>query len=351
MESAGFTDVVSTTDPRDVLARWPSLQPDILLLDIMMPGLDGFEVMEALEAATWTSKGIYVPILVLTADVSRETRRRALAAGARDFLNKPFDHDEVRLRINNLLEARALHMELREANHDLEEKVAARTSELQASLRQLESAHHTVRTSREETIQRLSMAAELRDDDTGHHILRMSRYTSVLAREAGIDPGRCSDIELAAQMHDVGKIGIPDGVLQKPGRLTPEERAVMERHAQIGHDVLSGSSSGLLDLAALIALTHHERMDGTGYPNGLRGDEIPIEGRLASVADVFDALTSDRVYRPALSVDETLAVMKEGRGSQFDPVLLDLLLENVGRLMAIREHIATKGALRERSEP
>lgn len=339
LELDGYTDVRTTTDPVEGLRLWESFGPDLLLLDLAMPELDGFEVMNCLGAATRGPNDDYVPILVLTGDVTPEARNRALASGANDFVTKPFDESEVRLRIRNLLQTRRLHVALSDANRALEEKVRARTVELRSSLKELESAHADLRVSREETIQRLSMAAELRDDNTGRHIRRMGRYAGLLAHAAGIDVQRAVVVELATQMHDVGKIGIPDSILLKPGGLTRDERAVMERHPEIGHRVLTGSSSELLEVAAAIALSHHERIDGRGYPRGLRGEVIPIEARIASIADVFDALTSDRVYRPAMSVEQTLEMMRAGRRGQFDPELLDLFMERIPEMLAARDEI------------
>ncbi len=335
----GYDNVETTTDPREGLRLWETFKPDLLLLDLMMPDIDGFEVLTRLNRSALGPNREFVPVLVLTADVTRAARNRALAAGASDFVTKPFDHSEVRLRIRNLLVTRHLHADLAEANRDLEVKVRQRTVELQFSLEQLEVMHEDLRFSRRETIRRLSMAAELRDDDTGRHIMRMGRYAGLLGHAAGLDPERATEIELATQMHDVGKIGIPDSVLLKPGMLTSEERAIMERHPVIGYEVLTGSSSELLELAATIALSHHERVDGAGYPRGSMGDEIPFEARIAAIADVFDALMSDRVYRPALSLDETLETMHKGRGSQFDAQLLDVFMSRIPELLAAREAI------------
>lgn len=339
----GYSSFRSTTDPREVLDLWNSFDPDLLLLDLMMPHVDGFDVMDQMRALGVLQEDRYVPILVLTVDTSREVKNRALSAGAKDFLIKPFDPDEVLLRISNLLETRSLYRALAGTNQNLEKEVAKRTLDLQTSLRDLEKAHRELQHSKEETIRRLSIAAELRDDDTGRHITRMSRYTGLLAFEIGLGSKRARHIELAAQMHDVGKIGIPDSILMKPGALTPEERSVMERHPLIGYDVLSGSSSELLQLAATIALTHHERIDGLGYPQGLVGENMPIEGRLTAIADVFDALTSDRVYRAALSTDESFEIMAKGRGTQFNPEFLDVFFENADQMLAARREIEAGG--------
>lgn len=326
----GFSDLASTTDPRKASDLFASYQPDLVVLDLQMPEVDGFAVMEQLKVHMAEEKSSYLPILVVTADITSSTKRRALAAGAKDFVTKPFDRTEVMLRIRNLLEARFLHQDLSMQNTSLEGRVEERTRELRASIRKLQRAERDLHASQEETVQRLSIASELRDDDTGQHIHRMSRHCEILARSAGFDEDRCRLIRIASQMHDVGKIGIPDSILLKPATLNSEERFIMERHTQIGYRILSDSKSEVLQLAATIALTHHERMDGGGYPNGLSGRDIAIEGRIAAIADVYDALTSDRVYRKAFSVRIALAMMEEGRGTQFDAELLDLFLASLG---------------------
>jgi putative two-component system response regulator len=190
---------------------------------------------------------------------------------------------------------------------------------------------------------RLSIAVETRDQETGDHIERMGRYCALLASKLGWSETRCELLRIAAPLHDVGKIAIPDAILLKPGALTPEERVEIERHAEIGHEILAGSDSPLLDLAARIALSHHEHWDGNGYPNGLVGEEIPVEGRMAAIADVFDALTSDRVYRPAMTVERALAIMSEGRETHFDPALLDVFFDSIVEVLLIRDgHVQEK---------
>jgi HD-GYP domain-containing protein (c-di-GMP phosphodiesterase class II)/methylmalonyl-CoA mutase cobalamin-binding subunit len=206
----------------------------------------------------------------------------------------------------------------------LEEEVDGRTSELKRALSELEIAQA-------ETVRRLSMAVEFRDEDTGAHIERIGRFSTLLAEHIGMDPDFCERLGHAAPLHDVGKVAIPDAILLKPGPLTPEERAIVETHAEEGHRLVRGSSSSILDMAATIALSHQEKWDGSGYPRGLKGEAIPIEGRIVAVADVFDALTSDRVYRKAFSVDDAVQMMREQRGRHFDPVLLDAFMEVLGQ--------------------
>src|SRR5262249_7002028 len=233
-------------------------RPDILLLDMHMPGLSGFDVMERLRELI--GPGTYLPILVLTADISPAIKQRALACGAKDFLTKPFDLTEVVLRIRNLLETRFLHLQLAGQNRELEIKVRERTLDLEAA--------------RLEVLQRLSLAAEFRDDDTGQHTQRVGHTSALLAQALGLSDEQVELVRLAAPLHDVGKIGIADAILLKPGKLTSEEFRVMTTHTTMGGEILAGSRSPLLQLAELIALNHHERWDGSGYPHGRHGEDI-----------------------------------------------------------------------------
>jgi putative two-component system response regulator len=281
--------------------------PDLVLLDLHMPGRDGFMVLDDL--APYTSGGGHLPVLILTGDASAEMKRRSLALGAKDFIAKPFDLAEVLLRIRNLLETRLLYRALARQNADLEATVRERTRELEAS--------------RLEVLERLAVAAEFRDDDTGRHTQRVGELAARLARAHGLPPARAQLVRLAAPLHDVGKIAVPDSILRKPGPLTPEEFAVMKTHALLGARMLSGVGSELIALAAAIAGGHHERWDGSGYPNGIAGDVIPLEARIVAVADVVDALSHDRPYRAAWPRAEVLAEIRRGRGTQFDPDVVD----------------------------
>lgn len=308
LQQAGYTNFMSTGDSRQVLPLFAEYQPDLVLLDLHMPHLDGFAVMKQL--APRIAEGMYLPILVLTSDVTSESKQKALSTGARDFLTKPLDQAEVLLRIRNLLETRFLYLHVQNQNQILEEKVRERTQALEES--------------RIDILERLALAAEFRDDETGQHTQRVGVMSVAIVRRLRLPPDQ-ELIRRAAPLHDVGKIGIPDTILRKPGKLTPEEFDVMKSHTTIGAQILSGSRSPLLQLAEEIALTHHERWDGTGYA-GLAGETIPLAGRIVALADVFDALTHDRIYRKAWPVEEAIAEIIRQGGKHFDPDLVEAFL-------------------------
>jgi putative two-component system response regulator len=294
----------------------------LVLSDVNMPGESGLKLLRHVLAEHPDTAAVMV-----TGVDDSELAKVALELGAYGYVTKPFTPNQILIAVVNALRRRSLEIENRAHREGLEQLVAARTAALERSAVQLELT-------REETVRRLSRAIEYRDEDTGAHTERMSSYCAVLARLAGLDT---EALRVASPMHDVGKVAIPDSILLKPGPLTPEERREMQRHTEVGHRILTGSGSPMLELAATIALTHHERYDGSGYPCGMVGELIPVEGRIAAIADVFDALTSDRVYRPAFSVDKAIEIMVEGRGSHFDPELLDLFLDARSELLEIRD--------------
>lgn len=334
LHESGFTNTHVVTEAPTVMDAAAELEPDLILLDLRMPVIDGFEILARLGRS---EDLLHVPVLVMTGDASTDARNAALALGAKDFLTKPYDATEVVLRVKNLLETRALHKELQEQNQGLEQGVRARTRELWDAVQGIERTEQEVRRSREQTIVRLALAAEFKDDETPAHVERMSRYCELLADRAGYDKEAAGFIRLASALHDVGKIGLPDDILMASGKLTAKQRAIMQTHTEIGFSILTGSGTPLLDLAASIALTHHERLDGSGYPRGVRGGEIPIEGRIAAIADVFDALTTHRVYRRKLDLGAAVGLLLEGRGTQFDPDLLDLFLGSIDEVLKIKE--------------
>ncbi|HEY8584429.1 MAG TPA: HD domain-containing phosphohydrolase [Capillimicrobium sp.] len=304
-------DVQTTTDPREALALCETSPPDLVMLDLQMPRMDGFAVLEQLRSRL---RGpIALPVIVLTADMSIETRRRALAAGARDFVTKPFDPEEVRLRVCNLLEMRALQLQHAASEAALEARVRRRTAELEGA--------------QMEMLQRLALAAEFRDDSTGEHTQRVGRTSRLIAEALGLPREEVERIGLSAPLHDVGKIAVSDTILLKRGALTAGERRTMQRHTVIGGRMLRGSGSQLLQTAERVALTHHERWDGTGYPHGVAGPDIPVPGRIVAVADVFDALTHERPYKAPWPVEQAVEEIASERGRRFEPRVVDAFLE------------------------
>ncbi|MBF0428196.1 MAG: response regulator [Magnetococcales bacterium] len=311
----GYSNVVTLDDPRQVEPLWKQQRFDLMLLDLEMPHMSGIMVMQALGRIEIDA---YLPILVITANTEETTRLEALAHGAQDFLNKPFNPSEVLSRIRNMLTVRLLYKRM-------EEKINERTRQL----------HET----RLEVIRCLGRAAEYRDNETGQHVIRMGQFSAHLARQMGLPETHCDLILNATPMHDVGKIGIPDRILLKPGRLDPEEFEVIKTHTLIGGNILSGYHEEPLITAHLIALTHHEKWNGTGYPKGLKGEEIPIESRICAVADVFDALTSVRPYKPAWSIEDTIALISRESGSHFDPQVVEALLNGMDVMLSIKKTI------------
>jgi putative two-component system response regulator len=304
---AGYAHIVSTTQSQETLPLCEAFNPDLLLLDLHMPPPDGYTILRRLSAGIPREQAF--PILVISADVASEARRMVLAHGGKDFLSKPFDMVEVLLRIRNLLETHFLSRQLRAQNQQLEQRVRERTQALEDA--------------RLEMLTRLGRAAEYRDDDTGQHTERVACMARRLAQALGLPPEETERIYHAAQLHDVGKIGISDTILLRPGKLSPEEFKAIQAHTTIGASILDGSQSELLQLASVIALTHHERWNGTGYPHGLAGEEIPLPGRIVAVADVFDALTHVRPYKPAWPADQAIAEIVRQRGQHFDPAVVD----------------------------
>jgi putative two-component system response regulator len=306
----GYTNVITTTVSSEVVDLCREVEPDLVLLDLMMPDPDGFKVMELLENETRGAARL--PILVLTADISRDVRRRALAAGARDFVSKPFDPDEVELRVGNLLETRRLQLELERQNVILDYRVRARTRDLEQS--------------RLDALERLALVADYHDTSTYEHTARVGRTAAQILTALGGDAGEVWVMRSAAPLHDIGNIGIPDSILLKSGRLTPDEYELMKQHTIIGAQILAGGGSPLLKECEKVAATHHERWDGTGYPAGLAGEDIPLSGRVTALADVFDALTHDRPYKEAWTLEAAVAEIARGSGTAFDPAVVDAFM-------------------------
>jgi putative two-component system response regulator len=261
----------------------------------------------------------------------------ALGLGIYGYMKPPLTSSEIRLNARQAISRRREELRMKHRNDELETMVNDRTSELWQAVTQIEKVQQALNNSREETIERLALAAELKDGELRPHLERMSRYCGLLAKRAGLDDQTASTIRVASLMHDIGKAGIPDEILKKDGKFKPAEREVAKSHCLIGHRILDGSGSELIQTAATIALTHHERWDGTGYPRGMSGDAIPLAGRIAAVADAFDALTTDRRYRKAMHLQKAVEVMQEGSGTHFDPALVDLFLDAIDDVLTIKE--------------
>lgn len=311
LQRAGFQSITGTTDARELPGMMLESPADLVITDLHMPGCDGFAVLNMLSPFINQER---LPVLVVTGDGSRDARTQALAAGAKDFVTKPFDMVEVLLRVRNLLESRLLFQDLRKQNRTLLESATGRTRELEYT--------------RIEIIERLALAAEYRDDDTGQHNQRVGDMSAALAEAIGWTKEDAGLLRRAAALHDVGKIGIPDALLRKPGPLTDTEMRVMRTHAAIGARILGGSQIPLLQLAETVANSHHERWDGSGYPKGLKGSAIPVAGRIVAVADAFDAITNTRPYRPARSAGIALQVLRNEYDRQVEGRLVDAL-ENI----------------------
>ncbi len=299
----------------DLLKKQPF---SLMLSDINMPEMSGIELLEKVRV-----KHTDLAVLMISGVDDRDVAINCLEMGAYGYIIKPVQMNELVINVANALHRRELEIENNRYNQQLEELVANRTMELHLA--------------REETIMTLGKAAEFRDNETAQHTMRMSHYCQLLARKSGLREKECEQIRLASPLHDIGKIGISDTILLKPGRLTDAEFRIIQLHPEIGYRILSEAKSELLRLGASIAYTHHEKFDGTGYPRKLRGKEIPIEGRIAAICDVFDALTTNRVYKDAIPVEQALAILREGRGKHFDPELLDIFLANIDAILHIRE--------------
>ena len=340
LKAAGYKNIVTQNDPTKALTQIYRETPDVILLDIMMPKVSGLDILEAIRSDHHIA---HIPVLILTASTENELKIKALELGATDLLNKPIDTQELLPRVHNALTIK-MHQD------HLESMIQQRTAELIEVQR--------------EVVHCLARASEYRDHETGHHVIRVGKYVELIARELGMDSKKVEMLKLASTLLDMGKIGIPDAILLKPGKLTHEEFGVMKNHCGYGQDIcshsgsesvemldacnslgtimLNESHSPLLKLASLIAATHHEKWDGSGYPAGLKGNDIPLEGRIVAVADVFDARSSKRPYKEPFPLEKCIAIIEEGKGSHFDAQLVDLFLENIDEVVEIRNTYGKK---------
>ena len=345
LQDAGYETFVPLTDPCEASSLINLERPDVVLLDVMMPKVSGLEILDWIRNE---SNDPHLPVIILTASSDRDTKLEALELGATDFLTKPIDAADMVPRVRNACVVKKYHDHLRNYSENLEAAVRKRTADLERS--------------RLEVVHCLARASEFRDDVTGQHVYRVGRYAYAIACELGIPESQARLLELAAQLHDVGKIGVPDSILKKEDKLTTEEIQLMRKHCgwgkkvfdhieerqwklfrehpQIGKQLLDAESSPLIQLAARVAMTHHERWDGKGYPLGLSGEDIPLEGRITAVADVFDALRSQRPYKSGFSMSDCLTIMEEGRGTQFDPNVLDAFLRCKDQINEIQIELA-----------
>ncbi len=319
--------VETASDGEEALEKVAQYQPDLILLDVMMPRMNGFEAAKRLKADDTLR---IIPIVMVTALKDVENKVKAIAIGVDDFLSKPVDSSELKARVRSLLKVKEYNDYMINYQQKLEQDVQKRTLELQMAFAKIKKTSL-------DTIYRLSRAAEYKDDDTGAHLKRMSNYAASVAKDLGLQEKTVESILYAAPMHDVGKIGIPDRILAKPGKLTSVEWEIMKLHVDIGVRILEGAEEGFLKLAEVIAQNHHEKWDGTGYPQGLKGKDIPLAGRIVAIADVFDALTSKRPYKEPFSVEKSIDIIKQGRGNHFDPEVTDSFLSIIDEILVIKD--------------
>jgi putative two-component system response regulator len=328
----GYTLKFSGSGP-DALAQVEAEQPDLILLDMMMPGMSGLEVLERLRREEKTR---LLPVVLVTSLNAAEDKIQGIEAGCDDFISKPFDKNELLARVKSLLRIKAFYDQMQNYERNLEAEVARKTEKLQSALKKLDQAYA-------ETIYRLSRAGEYRDEDTGTHVMRVSRYTKAIARRMGLKENFAEAFFYASPMHDIGKIGVPDAILLKPGKLNPEEWEIMKRHTTIGAQILKGSKDGVIKMAEVIALTHHEKWDGNGYPKGLKGNKIPLAGRITAIADVFDALISRRPYKEPFPLEKAFEIIKASEGSHFDPQIVSAFFDCQDEIITIVEQCRVSG--------
>lgn len=320
-------DTISASDGKGALGKISAAAPDLILLDINLPGIDGFEVTGRIKNNPETSN---IPVILITGLNTVDNHVKALDMGADDFISKTAAHAEIIARVRAHLKIKLLNDQIKAYQQNLETQVALRTNQLNHALEQLKDASL-------DTIFKLTAATGYRDNETGAHIKRMSDYSALIALKIGLKSKTAETIRFAAPMHDIGKIGIPDKILLKPGKLDAEEWQVMKTHTIIGADILKGSKIGYVRMAETIALTHHEKWDGSGYPCGLKGRQIPLAGRIVALADVFDALTSKRPYKDPFSIEKSNRIIFQERGKHFDPDIVDAFFSVQDTILKAKE--------------
>ncbi len=320
LELEGFTHVTGTSKPVEGVQLYKERDFDLVLLDINMPVMDGFQVMSEFSSIL---KTIHPPILILTALKDKEVRIKALKSNARDFLEKPFDSDEAICRISNLLEMHLSQKMFEKYSITLEKSVQERTRKIEQT--------------QAEILDCLAYAAEYRDMDTANHTVRVGWYSRIIAEKYGFRANELDLIQQAAPMHDIGKIGVSDTILLKPGKLDADEFKLMQMHAEVGAEILSKSNARVMKIARIIALSHHEKWNGKGYPKALKGLKIPIQGRIVAIADVFDALSMERPYKKSWPLDKILNLFTEESGEHFDPQLVKLFMDSLPEILIIQE--------------
>lgn len=320
-------DIIVTTNGTNAIRLAKSEKPDIILLDIVMVGMSGYQVCEILKENKETSS---IPIIFLSSMSNSESKKTGFDLGAADYITKPFEKEELKARVNNHLMVKKAQESLHNQTLLLEKKVVERTFELKEAMTKLEISSL-------EAIYRLSRAAEYRDDDTGNHVFRVGLYSAEIAKQLKLSEETVKRLLLSAPMHDVGKIGISDLILLKPGKLTDEEWIIMKRHAAIGASILEGSSSDIINLAEILARGHHEKWNGKGYPSGKKGEDIPLSCRIVALADVFDAITTERPYKAAFSIEKSFQIVLEEKGEHFDPAVVDAFFEIQSTILLINK--------------
>jgi len=328
----GYT-VIHAQNGIEAVQKTSKDSPDVVLLDLHMPEMNGLEVIKQLKAERSTK---IIPIVIITGSDDLDLRVQALKLGADDFIVKPPHMAELSARVRSLVKVKAYNDYMRYYQTILEEEVAKRTKELK-------DAHEKLKRASLDTIYRLSRAAEYKDEDTSVHLQRISNYAAAIAHAIGLDNGKAEALLYAAPMHDIGKLGIPDKILLKPGKLTAEEWDIMKKHTVFGSQILEDSDSDFIKFGKTIALTHHEKWNGSGYPQGLKGKEIPIEGRITAIADVFDAVTSKRPYKEAFPEAEAFHIIEEGKGVHFDPELVDAFFQAKDQILRIKQNYTDNG--------